>query len=324
MAAIGLALAAVVILSGPVPARAGSIGPWGVAPATTATNQKSRPFFDYRQPAGGTIHDAISIANLGDFPLTFDLYTADGFNLSNGAFALRGKADPRRDVGMWTSLSVPAVTVPPHDQAIVPFTISVPLDVTPGDHAGGIVALARPVAAPAPGSQVVTRQGVGARIYLRVPGPLHPSLAITSLDLQARTGAFGGGKADVQAVLVNTGNTRVDAIVRFRGAGPFGLGAKTLPAIHLDSLLPGSRIHLQEKWSGLPVAGPYRVTLSVTSAEATARGSATAWIIPWAILVAIALLAAGAWYAWRRGRRNRRKPSPSSSPRLPTPVKTSP
>lgn len=294
-----------------------------MAPATTATNQKSRPFFDYRQPAGGTIHDAISIANLGDFPLTFDLYTADGFNLSNGAFALRGKADPRRDVGVWTSLSVPAVTVPPHDQVIVPFTISVPLDVTPGDHAGGIVALARPVAAPAPGSQVATRQGVGARIYLRVPGLLHPSLAITSLDLHDRTGAFGGGKADVQAVLVNTGNTRVNAIVHFRGSGAFGLGAKNFPAVHLDSLLPGSRIHLQEKWGGLPIAGPYRVTLSVTSVETSAHGAATAWIIPWAIVVAVVVLLAAAWYAWRRRRRDRRNPLPSSPPRVPTPVKTS-
>lgn len=319
---VGLALTAVLVLAGPIPARAGSIGPWGVAPATTATNQKSRPFFDYRQPAGGTIHDAISIANLGDFPLTFDLYTADAFNLPNGAFALRGRTDPRRDVARWTSISVPAVTVPPHDQSIVPFTISVPLDVTPGDHAGGVVALLRPVAGAAPGAQVVPREGVGARIYLRVPGPLHPSLAITSLDLRAQTGPFGGGEAEVQAVVVNTGNTRVDAIVRFRGSGALGLSTKKLPAMHLDSLLPGSRVRLQEKFSGLPVAGPYRVVLSVTSAEATARGSATAWIIPWAILVAIVLLAAAAWYAWRRGRRDRRKPVPSSSPRLPTPTKT--
>lgn len=289
-------------------ARAGSIGPWGVAPATTETNQKARPFFDYRQPAGGVIRDAISIANLGDYPLTFDLYSADGYNLANGAFALRGKAERKTGVGAWISLAVTAVTAPPHEQAIVPFTLSVPTDATPGDYAGGIVALARPVATPAPGSQIVTRQGVGARIYLRVPGPLHPSLAVTDLTVDAHTGPFGGGHARIHAVLVNTGNARLNAIARIRITGPFGATAQTIPSLRLDSFLPGSRIDLTRAWPSLPFAGPYRASISVRAPSASATGTKSLWIIPWAVLVIVALVIAALTVSWRR----RRRPSGTS------------
>ena len=272
-----------------VAAGAGSLGPWGVAPAANGSSQNARPFFDYSQPAGGTIHDAIAIFNLGDYPLTYDLYSADGYNLSSGAFALRGKSEPRSDVGAWVQLSTSMVSVPPHEKAIVPFAIAVPLETVPGDHAGGIVALMRPATAPEPrGNQVETRQGVGARIYLRVPGALHPSVAVTGLDANSRSAPFGGGRARLNIHIVNTGNTRLDGQVRIQASGIFG--TKTLPPIHVDSLLPGSRLDISRSWHGLPFAGPYRLSISITSSSVRATGAATVWVVPWALLIIVALL----------------------------------
>lgn len=308
MAALTAAASLLVLLVPAAPAGAGTVGPWGVAPATTSTNQRARPFFDYSQPAGGTIRDSVSISNFGDYPLTYDLYPADGYNLANGAFGLRGASDPRVDVGAWIRLSTRVVSVPPHKMSIVPFTIGVPLDATPGDHAGGIVALLRPVAAPAPGgNQVQTREGVGARIYLRVPGPLRPMLAVTSVSIATRTGAFGGGNARIRASLANTGNVRLDATAQVKVTDVFGDTVKVFPAMPLNALLPGSRITLTENWRNLPFAGPYQVKVMLSSAGVKGTGATSTWVIPWAVVVLVGLLLCGlvAWRVWRRRARAR-------------------
>ena len=294
---------AVVLLTHALQADAGSLGPWGLAPASSGSGQSARPFFDYSQPAGGTIHDALAIFNLGDYPLTYDLYTADGYNLGNGAFALRGRTDTRTDIGAWTTLSVPVVSVPPHEKALVPFTISVPLNVTPGDHAGGIVALMRPATVPASAAnQVETRQGVGARIYLRVPGDLRPSVAVIGLNADEHSDPFGGGHARLRAVIVNTGNTRIDGMARIEATGLFG-ARKALPPLHLDSLLPGSRVEIARSWPGLAFAGPYKFSISVASSSVRTNGATTVWVMPWGLLLTLVLIVAAlvsAWYARRR------------------------
>ena len=300
LAALAVLLAALL----PTSAGAASIGPWGVAPAGSSTN---RDVFDYIQPAGGQIHDDVAIYNLGDYPLVFDLYPTDAYNLPNGAFALRGQTDPRVDVGAWTTLPVSVVKVSPHDKALVPFTIVVPRNVTPGDHAGGIVALQRPVAAPAPGgSKVITRRGVGARIYLRVPGPLHSALAVTNVNVNANTGPFGGGNALITSNIANTGNTRLNAAVHVDITNIFGGTTNTFATVHLNNLLPGSRVAVVTPWRNLPIIGPYHVNVSVTTIGTSGQGGATIWILPWALLLILGVLIA-VLIVWLIRRRRRRR-----------------
>src|SRR5262249_14913449 len=144
----------------------------------------------------------------------FDLYAADAFNTREGGFASRRPTDPKREMGAWISLLVDNVTIPPQRAVDVPFTISPPLDATPGDHAGSIVALNTAPSVSQKGSlSVRSIQAVGTRVYGRVAGPLAPRFDVTEMQVNSHAGVGGllGGSvdADITYRVVNTGNVRL-------------------------------------------------------------------------------------------------------------------
>ncbi|HTQ22506.1 hypothetical protein [Mycobacterium sp.] len=286
---------------------------WAFGPAPT--NHQGRPFFNFTQPAGGTLRDRVMISNFGNIPLTFDLYAADGYNQADGAFVLAERKQPRKDVGAWVSLPVKAVTVAPKMQSLIPFSLHVPGSATPGDHAGGIVALQRPISAPpGQGLNVVARHGIGARIYLRVPGPLHPQVAVTSVEVHKSSGPLGGGHGTVVATVVNTGNVRLNATVTAKATNIFGGTIKTFAAQKIPSLLPGNTIEVVFQWPSLPRIGPIHVKVNVDAAKAKAEGGTTFWVIPWLLVLIAVLLLVGLGYWWRHRRHNVGPATPASHP----------
>lgn len=299
------------------PVRAAKIGPFAVAPEPTGSGQ-ARPFFRYTQLPGSSVHDRVVISNLGDIPLTFDLYSADAYNTSTGSFQVKPDTARKDGVGAWVQLPVKSVTVAPHTRDLVPFTLAVPSDATPGDHAGGIVALLRPVFPPKPGtSQTLTRQGIGARIYLRVPGALAPGLAVTSVTSKDPYGPLGGGKGSISATIADTGNTMLDATISIRVIDEFGRTVATLPKTTLAALLPGNTVRVSKPWPHLPRLGRFHIDVAVTGTGAKASGAEVIWILPWLTLVLIAAIFVGligtvSW--WRRRRRDRRVPARPAAP----------
>src|SRR5262249_22279235 len=144
---------------------------------STANAVDNRDRYDYELGASKVVHDFIGVANYGDTPSTFRVYASDAVNTPSGGFdLLRGDQKPT-DIGAWVSLASSSVTVAGHSQVIIPFTLTIPGNVTPGDHVGGIVAALQTTQQ---GALRVERR-VGARIYLRVPGKLVPALAVTGL-----------------------------------------------------------------------------------------------------------------------------------------------
>lgn len=290
------------------------VGPWGAAPASTTVFPTPRPFFNYDEAAGGTLHDDIAITNRGDTPLTFDLYPADAYNLPNGAFSLKGAKEPRVDVGAWVKLPIPSVTVPPHKALGIPFSLTVPRNATPGDHSGGIVALLRTVAQPPPGEHAQLRLGVGTRIYLRVPGPLRPGLTITGATFHKRVAAFGSGSGSVTVRFSDTGNTRLGATARVTVTDEFGRTVKRFAPARYGALLPGNQIALVEPWKSLPRIGRFHIKVSVVANGMTRQRSVTSWILPWVLLVLVGLaLVAIAVLIWRLRRRRHRRPTPTAA-----------
>jgi WxL Interacting Protein, peptidoglycan binding domain len=317
--AIAALLAAIFALpataAGALPFNSAKIGPFAVAPEPNGFGQ-ARPFFQYTQVAGSTVHDRVAITNLGDIPLTFDLYAADAYNTATGSFQVQSDKAPKTGVGSWVTLPVTVVTVPPHTRDLVPFSLAVATNATPGDHAGGIVALLRPVFPPRPGvSQTITRQGIGARIYLRVPGALKPGLAVTGIGSKQPYGPLGGGRGSVSATIADTGNTMLDATVHIRVTDIFGRTVYTFPPTTVSALLPGNSATIQKPWPQLPHLGRFNIHVSVTAAGANASGAHVVWVLPWltlliAAVLALALIVAGWW--WRKRRRG--GPAPASGP----------
>lgn len=317
---LGKRLGALVILAGLLagasgviaspPAGAATNGAWAVSPAVTPGNPTPRPAFELVANPGQVISDRATVSNITTHPINFAIYAADGYNTAiGGAFALKLEVQRQVDVGAWTQLPVGALTVPGRTQATFPYTITVPPNATPGDHAGGIVAEnSEPSSQTQGGVRVNVLKGVGARIYLRVNGPLHPGVGITNAAPKSSVGplafATGSGRGSVHFNVVNTGNVSLDAVATVKATDLFGNTVKSYAPISLGPLLPGNNVTLSEPTIALPRVGVIRYHVYVTAPGVKATGGATGLIIPWVLVAILALvIVAFVWWRWRRRRK---------------------
>ncbi|MFG3494047.1 WxL protein peptidoglycan domain-containing protein [Streptomyces sp. NPDC047928] len=309
-----LLLTALTLLAAPVAgagtAYAAENGEWAVQPA--ASRLGGRPYFYLSADPGATLTDRVVITNKTSAPLTFRLYAADAYNTArDGGFAVRTADEPQHGVGAWARPDRTRVTVPPHGRVTVPYTLTVPDDAEPGDHAGALVALDERVA-PAPGGGPVAmgvQRAVGARVHLRVTGPAAPALAVDDLTLthdRPLVPGTGESTARVSYTLHNQGNVTLHPKVALRADGLFG---RTLLARDLDHvpsvLLPRQKIRLTETWTGAPQLewGDITVTATAGAVEETARAPFLA--LPWLPLAVLLAACAAATARLRYVRRAR-------------------
>ncbi|WP_394684997.1 DUF916 domain-containing protein [uncultured Microbacterium sp.] len=289
---------------------------WSVKPADTAQG-RDRPNYAYDLLPGGTVGDALYVANRSPQPITLRVYAADGFLTDDGALDILAGGAESTDLGSWVSIASPELTLDSGASAEVPFTVAVPADAAPGDYAAGIVASMLVTA----DNGTVTERRLGSRVHLRVQGDLVPSLAIGDVvvDYHGTANPAETGSATVGYTLTNTGNTRLDPNVEVALGGPFGW-ARVTAADDAPELLPGSSLKRTVEVAGV-------VPLVVLSANVTAtsqvvsrtlagaepstldplvsQGAAATAAVPWtalAILAVIALLVAWRIIASRRRR----------------------
>ena len=295
----------------PAPAHGAGNNDFSIAPATIEGASSPRAFFDLDVSPGQVIQDRVTVVNRTDTDLNVNVYPADAYNIPlDGTFALRTLTEKRVDVGAWTRLPVENVTLPPKTQSTFPIEIRVPANAAPGDHAGGVVAVNTSQSIQQEGSaRIAVNKAVGARIYLRVKGPLRPAVEVTRLRVQTPVLSAwpvqGGQRATVEYELVNTGNVRINATAKASVDDLFGRTVASFAARKVTTLLPGQKVTVQERVAHLPSL-PLRLTpeVAVTVAgERTTRRGAPAYVVPWLVLVVIAIVLA----AWRRRRRQRRR-----------------
>ena len=189
----------------------------------------------------------------------------------------------------------------------IPFGVVVPKNATPGDHVAGIVALDTvPSSTKQEGSATVqVKRAVGAHVYIRVKGPVHPSLDVPSMSLDASTSLFApavnGGTSSLSFTLANTGNTRQSPRVRVWLTDAFGRTVKRFPDQRIPDLVPGGVAELTRAWSdtgGVPV----RVTAHVVAESSTAHAEASTsqLVVPWILVALIVALFVTAIWFWRR------------------------
>lgn len=264
-----------------------------------------RDYFIYDLAPGEVFGDTVAVSNLGDEPIRFVLYATDAFNTSDSAaFTLLREEEEPTDVGSWIQLAAPEYEVPAGQRIDVPFSVSVPRDASPGDHVGAIVA--QPVtASPQPGEDELSfdiRFRIGARVYLRVEGPVEPRLRVTQLQLDHEQGiAPTSGSTGIEYVVRNDGNVRLTPTAELRITGPFGITVREFRPRELPELLPGGEVTIAENADGLPLLGRLHAELDVVADGTTARASAATWAVPWALAGPLAVVAALWW--WRRRRR---------------------
>jgi len=278
----------------------------------------SRDYFVYSLKPGQGLQDTVGVSNFFDQPITYKIYATDAYNTPGDAnFALLAEGDAPVDTGTWIKLPVTEYVVQPGQRADIPFTITVPPDATPGDHAGAVVA--RPVLPEQPatsGQGLNVQRRIGARVYVSVDGPRQPALSIESLAVShdSSFGSFGRGPATVSYVVRNIGNTRLKPQAFLAVKGPLGITAADTFPRDIPELLPGGTFQVDQTLDSVAPLGHLTVEVTARTVGADAVSvtrTESFWAVPWlGILLVVALVLVVRW----RIRRRRRRRAPSAAP----------
>lgn len=258
----------------------------------------SRPNFTYQVQPGAVIEDTVVLFNLGNVPMQFQVYATDAFNNADGQFDLLPADDVPVDAGSWVQLVQETIILEPGKQATIPFTLTVPLDATPGDHVGAIVAGSISVADSGSGQLVEVERRTGTRLYVQVDGELTADLAISSLSTDyAHSANPFGGSAEVSFAVENRGNVRLGGTPVISVGGPLGIMKQEIRLDPISELLPGQTIDLTASLDGVPALFLNSTEVRIDIDEASARGgaqdvtaSANSFTPPITILLLLALV----------------------------------
>jgi hypothetical protein len=303
--------------TGATPPTAPAKATFGLGPAS-ATAVDGRPRFEWSADPGGTLKDHVAVVNIGSTALTLDLYARDAVNQPDGSLGLQTKASNPTDAGSWITLEIPrgasTITVPARSTVIVPVSLAVPSNASPGDHTGGII-VSLTARSTSTGKQALTpnlEQRVAVPVAIRISGPLRPSLSVQSLSASygQTLNPVGSGHAAVTYKVVNTGNVNLGGHEAVSISGLLGSRVHA-KAPDVPVLLPGGSII-----ESIPVHGVLpeflmsaRVTVTPLAASGdvdpgliATSGSKHFWAVPWLLLGIMALLLLG----WRQLRRRKR------------------
>ncbi|MCW2524851.1 MAG: hypothetical protein JWO63_3186 [Frankiales bacterium] len=302
--------------SAKTPARA----TFGIGP-TTLGKTNARGYFSYDMGVGGTYSDHVAVYNYGASTLHLSVFAADLENGDNGDIAVGLQGAAFNDAGGWVKLNakVIAVTVPGQTKngpgrVILPFSIQVPNDAAPGDHGAAIVATLSTLGLNPKGENVRLDQRIATRMYLRVAGPLHPSMVVENLKV-AYSGALnpiGRGSATVTYTVRNNGNVRLAASQAVSITGLFGTKSKTVTPPNVQLLFPRSSQTVTVHLTGIIPAVLEKAHVTITPllfqdqapmAVSKANASVGFQAIPWTLLgllLLVLLLGAVGWFIRRR------------------------
>ena len=255
---------------------------WAVTPSD-ADGPDGRTTVSLSLDPGATTTDHLAVRNLGEAEATFSLTAADGYYTDTGRFNMLDAGETSKDSGTWISVD-PTVTIPAGETAVIPFTVAVPANATPGDHAAGIAASVRTTATDADGTQVGVDSRVGFRVSTRVSGELAPALEVSTVEAgyTASWSLFSPGRATVSYTATNAGNT---ALQLHDTVGD--------TATEHGSLLPGEQrtvtVDQVPAWPLGMLFLDLRVEGAVPGAELTAApftDTLILWAVPWLHLLA--------------------------------------
>ena len=296
------------------------------------TNTDTRSAFTFSATPGAQPKDAVEVTNFSTQPLTLHVYASDAFNTPEGGYdLLAGDVSPK-DVGTWVKLTnvPPFITIPGRSHAIIPFTLAIPFNAGPGDHAGGIVASLTTPSTDSHGNRVNVEQRVGSRIYVRVSGVLKAGISVSRISAVYHTNwsPLGSGAVTVTYTVSNTGNVRLAAHQAVHVTSLFGGSVLGDPVRDIQELLPGNSIQVTATVRGVlpsfvstarvavdPVALPGDLDPKLVGTT----NDATMLTIPWSALILLVLLA-GLVFLYFRRRRASAPMAPASAGPAPAPA----
>jgi hypothetical protein len=203
------------------------------------------------------IRDEALVLNQSNTAIALQLYAADGDTAVNGGTTFADEGRDSTGVRHWLSTDVASVHLDPGQSTTVPFTLTVPADIAPGDWVAGWVVEAPPKAAPG-GLDVSVIERAGVAVVVHIPGPAAPGLVLGAACFNGKAGS-----AYFQVDVQNPGN------VLNRGQGTFTLlsdGGVIIfeqPA-DLGAVIPGDDTVLRIDSTGEIPARSYEAVTEIT------------------------------------------------------------
>ncbi|MFB2582953.1 hypothetical protein ACEXQD_17025 [Herbiconiux sp. P15] len=210
----------------------------GAPSSETGADGRSR--YSYEASPGQQLTDNLIVRNTGTTAKTMKVYATDAYNTEDGAFGLLDTGVAPTDAGSWVTFADGAkqldIPLDPGGSQVVPFTLDVPADARPGDHAAGMVISVTGVE-----GQILVDRRVATRLYVRVPGDLQPALTISSIaaDYQGEFNPLDG-QTTITFTVQNSGNVALGATMVAGVNTYFGIGAAGQVRQELAEMLPGS------------------------------------------------------------------------------------
>lgn len=273
---------------------------WSVQPADEA-GPDGRPWIEDTLDPGASAVEHLAVRNFSDHQVDFGLAAADGVFNPNGRFNILPPDTKSTGAGTWIAIA-DSVTVPAGQTVVVPFTITVPPNAEPGDHAAGVAASIMSTSTGNSGASVGIESRVGFRVMTRVTGDLVPGAKTENLTTSYHPSwnPFAPGDLTVEFDVVNTGNTRLRVTGQATAGGHTGAFP---PKDEPQELLVGDSRHfsvtIADVWPSVLVPVSTRVAPEVVVVSGVAPGLAsistatTAVAVPWPqaiLLVGIALI----------------------------------
>lgn len=273
------------------------------APANEA-GADGRSRFSYQVAPGQQVQDGYLMRNTGTTAQTMTVFATDAFNTPDGGYGLLDTDAKPTDSGSWVAFAggVKQLTIPLAAGAsqLVPFTVDVPADASPGDHAAGVV-----ISVTSPSGQVIVDRRVATRLYVRVSGALQATLTVGSIaaSYASQLNPFAGATSLVFTVK-NNGNVALAANAVVGVNTYFGIGAAPQSRTTIGELLPGATRVVTMTVPGVAQLGylnPYVHLIPTIDKDALNPGQlrgidrdTTLVVPPWWLIILI-VLAGGVW-----------------------------
>lgn len=299
------------------PAPAANSATFGIGPATATRLDPHRGVLNYEVQPGARLTDHVALVNLATKPVTLAVYTADGLNNRDGSIGYQPQATPGDGARTWITVDTKdhrrAVTVPARGLVIVPISLDVPSNASPGDHIAAVVASITSAVDSSGRTHANLEQRVALRTFFRVSGDLTPQLSIEGLhaSYHGTLNPFGSGSVTVTYTVRNTGNVLLGGRQRVTVTGLFGSTGSLKALADVPVLLQGSsypvRVLVPEVWPEIFMHATVSVTPESVAGAANpplkvARAETSFFAVPWTLLGLILVLLAlivGGWL-WRR------------------------
>lgn len=284
---------------------------WMVRPSD-GVSEDGRSWIELELDPGEVVTEHLLVRNLSPFPVSFHLAAADGYFTETGRFNMLTSGQESVGAGTWIDIQDTAEVASGAD-VIVPFTISVPDNATPGDHPAGVAASVRS----RDSEEVGVESRVGFRVMTRVTGEIEPSIdADVAGAYVGSWNPFSPGRLDLTYTVANTGNTRLSVTPQLGVSGPLGVAAFSRTGETITEIAPGESrsetVSIRSVWPLFLYTADLTLETSPVSADLPIGEIAPTVVtsgiaaIPWPQIAVLLIAALLSWLILNDRRRRRR------------------